>query len=96
MGINSDLSSSDLSLIDAVLASCMRNLLTSVDVSDLTGLLKNSRDTAQSLTAGMHAETTGRIVCQSLRDIYKVCDLIGHFVLASQGLLGHCIHFQWK
>ena len=25
-----------------------------------------------------------------LRAIYKVCDLIGHFVLASQGLLGHC------
>ena len=24
------------------------------------------------------------------RAIYKVCDLIGHFVLASQGLLGHC------
>ena len=24
------------------------------------------------------------------RAIYKVFDLIGHFVLASQGLLGHC------
>ena len=24
------------------------------------------------------------------RAIYKVCDLIGHFILASQGLLGHC------
>ena len=24
------------------------------------------------------------------RAVYKVFDLIGHFVLASQGLLGHC------
>ena len=22
----------------------------------------------------------------------KICDLIGHFVLASQGLLGHCTY----
>ena len=25
-----------------------------------------------------------------IRAIYKVFDLVGHFVLATQGLLGHC------
>ena len=28
-------------------------------------------------------------VCE-YRAMYRVCDLVGHSVLASQGLLGHC------
>ena len=51
------------------------------------GLVLTMNNATMEGWLGLSSSTSS---CTKCRAVYKIFDLVGHFVLASQGLLGHC------